>query len=299
MMENNLNYVSSSCRAAGPAGRAQDGWCRSGHLGRKARLPAGSSGSGRSPEPARKGRKKTIATRFGKIAIGRQQFHCAKCGIRIARVTSRSASPGRATRRVRWGSAARFNAETGARRARGGAQRLRLGGTAVRARRRRGLDLEHRRRALPRRGADPRPCRVPERVSDVAKAVRGPGDMAKALAKRWRGMTGDGRLQPAIDELKSHAPRREKAKEAAGCFESSRSRMDCPRYRAAGLPVGSGVVEGTCRSLVCERLEKSWMFRASRAPAKSSRCASPSNPAPSTTSGNIGRRRKKRPDELI
>ena len=104
------------------------------------------------------------------------------------------------------------------------------------------------------------PAHVLERVSDAAKAIRGRGDMAKALAKRWRGMTGDGRLQPAIDELKSHAPRHEKAKEAAVCFESNRSRMDYPRYRAAGLPVGSGVVEGTCRSLVCERPEKSGMF---------------------------------------
>ncbi|MDE0531967.1 MAG: ISKra4 family transposase, partial [Albidovulum sp.] len=33
-----------------------------------------------------------------------------------------------------------------------------------------------------------------------------------------------------------------------------------PRYRAAGLPVGSGVIEGACRSVVCERLKKSGMY---------------------------------------
>ncbi|MDE0306138.1 MAG: hypothetical protein OXI87_14860 [Albidovulum sp.] len=45
-----------------------------------------------------------------------------------------------------------------------------------------------------------------ERVSDAAKAIHGRGDMAKALAKRWRGMIKSGRLQPVVDELKSRAP---------------------------------------------------------------------------------------------
>ena len=65
-----------------------------------------------------------------------------------------------------------------------------------------------------------------------------------------------------------------------------------PRYRAASLPISSGVVERTCRSPVCERLKKSGMFRASRGPIRSSRCAAPSNPALSTISGNTGRKRK-------
>ena len=89
------------------------------------------------------------------------------------------------------------------------------------------------------------PAHVPELVSDAAKPVRGPGDTAKALAKRRRGMTGDGRLRPAIDELKPHAPRHEAAKEAACCFESSRSRMDCPalpRRRPSGR-LGPGRVD--------------------------------------------------------
>ena len=75
--------------------------------------------------------------------------------------------------------------------------------------------------------------------------------------------------------------------------------MDYPRYRAAGLPIGSGAVEVACRSVVCERLKKSGMFRASPTPARSTRCAALSNPTPSTTSGNTGRRRKKRPEEQI
>ena len=36
--------------------------------------------------------------------------------------------------------------------------------------------------------------------------------------------------------------------------------MDCPGCLAAGLPAGSGVVEGACRSVVRERIRKPGMF---------------------------------------
>ena len=84
--------------------------------------------------------------------------------------------------------------------------------------------------------------------------------MVKALAKRWRGMVKSGRLQPVVDELNSQAPRHAIAGETAAYFENNRSRMGYPRYRAAGLQVGSGVIEGACRSVVCERLKKSGLF---------------------------------------
>ena len=120
---------------------------------------------------------------------------------------------------------------------------------------------------------------VLERLSDVAKAVHGRGEMAEALAKRWRGMAEPGRLQPVVNELKSHAPRHAIAGETATYFENNRSRMDYPRYRAAGLPVGSGAVEGACRSVVCERLKKSGMFWSVKGANKilALRCAVESN----------------------
>ncbi|MDE0303591.1 MAG: hypothetical protein OXI87_01715 [Albidovulum sp.] len=97
-------------------------------------------------------------------------------------------------------------------------------------------------------------------ILDLYRVLERISDAAKALAKRWRGMIKSGRLQPVVDELKSHAPRHGMAGEAAACFENNRARMDYPRRRSAGLPVGSGVIEGACRSVVCERLKKSGMF---------------------------------------
>ena len=95
----------------------------------------------------------------------------------------------------------------------------------------------------------------------MAKAVRGRGEMAESLAGRWRRLEESGRLQPAVDELGPHAPRRGRAGETASYFENSRSRMDYSRYRAVGLPAGSGVIEGACRNVDWKRLKKSGMFR--------------------------------------
>lgn len=42
--------------------------------------------------------------------------------------------------------------------------------------------------------------------------------------------------------------------------ETNRSRMDYPRYRKLGLPVGSGVVEAACKSVVGGRMKRSGML---------------------------------------
>jgi hypothetical protein len=48
-------------------------------------------------------------------------------------------------------------------------------------------------------------------------------------------------------------------KEAADYFERNRDRMKYDEYLAAGYPIGSGVVEGACRHLVKDRMERSGM----------------------------------------
>jgi hypothetical protein len=48
-------------------------------------------------------------------------------------------------------------------------------------------------------------------------------------------------------------------KEAADYFERKRDRMKYDEYLAAGYPIGSGVVEGACRHLVKDRMERSGM----------------------------------------
>ena len=46
---------------------------------------------------------------------------------------------------------------------------------------------------------------------------------------------------------------------AAEYFERNRDRMKYDEYLAAGYPIGSGVVEGACRHLVKDRLERAGM----------------------------------------
>ncbi len=47
--------------------------------------------------------------------------------------------------------------------------------------------------------------------------------------------------------------------DAAGYFARNRDRMKYDKYLAAGYPIGSGVVEGACRHMVKDRMERSGM----------------------------------------
>jgi len=65
------------------------------------------------------------------------------------------------------------------------------------------------------------------------------------------------RYQTTQHELRGQ--RRKTVKEAAGYFDRNRDRMKYEEYLAAGYPIGSGVVEGACRHLVKDRMERSGM----------------------------------------
>jgi hypothetical protein len=53
--------------------------------------------------------------------------------------------------------------------------------------------------------------------------------------------------------------KRKTVKGAADYFEHNRARMKYDEYLAAGYPIGSGVVEGACRHLVKDRMERTGM----------------------------------------
>jgi hypothetical protein len=53
--------------------------------------------------------------------------------------------------------------------------------------------------------------------------------------------------------------KRKTVRGAAGYFERNRDRMKYDEYLAAGYPIGSGVVEGACRHLVKDRMERTGM----------------------------------------
>ena len=54
-------------------------------------------------------------------------------------------------------------------------------------------------------------------------------------------------------------PKRKTVEDAAEYFEGNRYRMKYDKYLAAGYPIGSGVVEGACRHLVKDRMERTGM----------------------------------------
>src|SRR4051812_21212971 len=54
-------------------------------------------------------------------------------------------------------------------------------------------------------------------------------------------------------------PKRKTVEDAAEYFAGNRDRMKYDEYLAAGYPIGSGVVEGACRHLVKDRMERTGM----------------------------------------
>jgi hypothetical protein len=65
------------------------------------------------------------------------------------------------------------------------------------------------------------------------------------------------RYQVTQRGLKGH--KRKTVRDAADYFERNRDRMKYDAYLAAGYPIGSGVVEGACRHLVKDRMERTGM----------------------------------------
>ena len=98
---------------------------------------------------------------------------------------------------------------------------------------------------------------------------------------RWGG------VDEVIATPRSHAEICEEARKNAEYFSSNRERMNYPKFRAMGLCVASGVVEGGCKNIVGARLKQGGMrCGRSTAPTPSSPCAAPSKAIASTTSGN-------------
>ena len=73
---------------------------------------------------------------------------------------------------------------------------------------------------------------------------------------------GPGPILDAMAALEAHHPGAHPTtvQEHHQYFVHQASRMDYPRYRALGLPIGSGIIEGTCQTLVKERLDAGGMW---------------------------------------
>ncbi len=84
-----------------------------------------------------------------------------------------------------------------------------------------------------------------------------------------------GEVDAVVAGLRSMATRRKlkgkklkKLERICGYYESNRHRMRYHEYLAAGYPIATGVIEGACRHIVKDRLERSgmrWISRGAQA----------------------------------
>ena len=103
-----------------------------------------------------------------------------------------------------------------------------------------------------------------EHIHALAKDYYGEGDLnGKRWATdhcRWLKQRGPGTLLGAVKRMqpKTDAQREAVARETR-YFTNNHQRMQYPRYRAAGLMIGSGPVEAGCKTVVGARLKRSGM----------------------------------------
>jgi len=90
-------------------------------------------------------------------------------------------------------------------------------------------------------------------------------EAARLFEKQLRAIL-EGRIGRVIGAFRQMAVKRElkpgalqKLEQHLGYFEANRDRMKYDEYLERGFPIGSGVVEGACRNLVKDRMERTGM----------------------------------------
>jgi hypothetical protein len=105
-----------------------------------------------------------------------------------------------------------------------------------------------------------------EHVHKAANLVYGHGSAAaKAWSEAHKDLLWHGRVATALAQVrdehaKARSPtKREALRELLTYLENNQEHMDYPRYRALGLPIGSGQVEAQCKTLVGARCKQAGM----------------------------------------
>ena len=100
-----------------------------------------------------------------------------------------------------------------------------------------------------------------EHMWKVAKAVfSSDSDLAPQWANNRCDELDKGDIDAVVWALKQHAPQHEKASQCLQYVRNNKQRMRYKKFREMGLCVGSGVLEGGCKSVIGARLKNSGMF---------------------------------------
>jgi hypothetical protein len=97
-----------------------------------------------------------------------------------------------------------------------------------------------------------------EEKTQKAQAERWVEDRLRMLLDGKVGLVVGG-LRQTLTKRKLRGSRRKTVREVINYFARNRGRMCYDEYLAAGYPIGSGVIEGACRHLVKDRLERAGM----------------------------------------
>jgi len=101
---------------------------------------------------------------------------------------------------------------------------------------------------------------VTEHLFALARVLHGDGTPeSRGAGERWKKMLYEGKVEAIVSECRERhkihrGAKRKKLADEIRYLEEGKHRMDYPRYRADGWPIGSGAVEATCKHLVKERL---------------------------------------------
>jgi hypothetical protein len=108
---------------------------------------------------------------------------------------------------------------------------------------------------------------VNERLWTAAHCFHAEGSsQAEEFVERSLRMLLEGKVDSVIRSLRQllvtrplSGPQRKRVQEVITYYDNNREHMRYDEYLAAGYPIGSGVVEGACRHLVKDRMERTGM----------------------------------------